>query len=152
MNLQKPSKERLIRDGKNFLAGSILCAICLFVTDRVFGSVCWLRLAFGIPCPLCGMTRATGLFLRGDFSGAWKMHALFYLVLLFVPFYIFCKYFVENGSRMIWIYVIIFSIVAIGYYVYRMLYLFPGQEPLDYDPANWFNYIRKLLVAKGTMG
>ena len=152
MNLQRPSKERLIGDGKIFLLGSLLCAFYLFATDRIFGSVCWLRIVVGIPCPLCGMTRATGLFLQGDFSGAWQMHALFYLVLLFVPVYIFCKYFLENGSRIIKIYVIIFSVIAIGYYVYRMLYLFPGQEPLSYNPANWFNHIRKLLVVKGTNG
>lgn len=152
MNLQKPSKERLIKDGKMILVGGLLCVFYLFAIDRIFGGVCWLRVVFGIPCPLCGMTRATGLFLKGDFSGAWQMHALFYLVLLFVPMYIFCKYFMENGSRIIRIYVIIFSIIAIGYYVYRMLYLFPGQEPLDYNPANWFNYIRNLLVVKGTKG
>ena len=152
MKLQRPTKELLIKDAKKILAGSLLCALCLYATDRVFGSVCWLRIVFGIPCPLCGMTRATGLFLKGDFYEAWQMHALFYLVLLFVPVYIFCKYFLENGGRIIRTYVIIFSIIAIGYYVYRMLYLFPGQEPLNYDPANWFNYIRKLLVVKGTNG
>ena len=152
MNLKKPSKEVIVRDSKKFVIGVLLCALFLFATDKVFGTVCWLRMVFGIPCPLCGMTRATGLFLQGDFYGAWQMHALFYLVLLFVPVYIFCKYFLENGSRIIKIYVIIFSIIAIGYYIYRMLYLFPGQEPLDYDPANWFNYIRKLLVVKGTKG
>jgi len=149
MKIQKPSKEQMLRDGKNFLIGSLLCALYLFTIDKIFGAVCWVRLIFGFPCPLCGMTRATGLFIKGDFLGAWQMHAMFYLVLLFVPVYIFCKYFVKNGGIIIKTYVIIFIIIAIGYYVYRMLYLFPVQEPLIYYPDNWLNYIRKLLAVKG---
>ncbi len=145
MKLQRPSKELLIRDGRNFIIGASLCALYLFALDRILGGVCWLVLAFGFPCPLCGMTRATVLFLKGDLAGAWQMHAMFYLVLLFVPFYIFFKYFVEKGSKFIKAYVIIFASLAIGYYVYRMLYLFPGQEPLMYNPDNWLNYIRNCL-------
>ena len=149
MKLQIPSKELLLRDGRNFLTGSVLCALYLFLLDRLLGGVCWVRLAFGFPCPLCGMTRATVLFLKGDFVGAWQMHALFYLVLFFVPVYIFFKYFVKNGRRVVGMYVIIFSIIAVGYYVYRMLYWFPEQEPLLYYPDNWLNYIRNLLAVRG---
>lgn len=37
---------------------------------------CPLRLATGIPCPGCGMTRAVRLLAKGDLVGACKMHPL----------------------------------------------------------------------------
>lgn len=149
MKLQMPSKGKVLRDARNFCVGSVLCVVFLFLLDRMLGTVCWLRLACGFPCPLCGITRAMMLFLKGDIVGAWQMNAMFYLVLLFVPIYVFFKYFVENGSKIIKAYVIIFIVIAFGYYVYRMLYWFPKQEPMLYDSDNWLNYIRKLLEVKG---
>lgn len=149
MKLVKPSKKQILNDGKNFLLAVVLCALYLYFIQEVFGAVCWVRLAFGFPCPLCGVTRAAGLFIKGDFVGAWQMHAMFYLVLFFVPFYIFCKYFVKNGSKIIKGYVIIFVFIAIAYYVYRMLYLFPEQEPLIYYQDNFIEYIQILHTVRG---
>jgi hypothetical protein len=34
----------------------------------------------GLPCPTCGMTRATRLALHGDFAGATRMHPLWFVV------------------------------------------------------------------------
>ncbi len=142
IRLRKPTKQELFKGGKNFLMGAVLCAAYLYLTQLIFGAVCWVRLAFGFPCPLCGITRAAELFIKFDYLGAWQMHAMFYLVLLFVPFYIFCKYFVENGSKFIRLYVIIFGIIALIYYAYRMLTLFPEQEPLIYYADNWLAYLK----------
>lgn len=149
MQWQRPTREMLVRDGKNFLLAAILCVTYVYLIQKIFGAVCWVRLAFGFPCPLCGITRAAGLFINGDFLGAWQMHAMFYFVLLFIPVYIFCKYFLKNGSKIIKGYVIIFMFAAIGYYVYRMLYLFPEREPLIYYQDNWLAYIRILLAHRG---
>ena len=41
----------------------------------------------GMPCPGCGLTRATLALLRGDVSGAFRFHPLFWLLTpLFVGF------------------------------------------------------------------
>ena len=39
------------------------------------GWACPFKALFGIPCPGCGLTTATGFFLHGDFSGAMRTHA-----------------------------------------------------------------------------
>jgi hypothetical protein len=44
-----------------------------------FGSACPIQLAFGIPCPTCGITRATRLALHGDLAAATHMHPLVWL-------------------------------------------------------------------------
>lgn len=142
MKLKKPAKRQLLRDGKNFVLAAVLCGLYILLIQKILGAVCWVRLACGFPCPLCGITRAAVLFLHGDFAGAWQMHAMFFFVLFFIPFYIFCKYFLENGSKMIKGYVILFVCVTLAYYVYRMLCLYPEREPVIYYADNWLNYIR----------
>ena len=36
--------------------------------------LCLLRRVAGLPCPGCGLTRATVAFLRGDWGAAWRLH------------------------------------------------------------------------------
>jgi hypothetical protein len=50
----------------------------------VFGALPWpcpFKLVTGLPCPSCGMTRATRLAMHGDFAGATHMHPLWMVVL-----------------------------------------------------------------------
>lgn len=59
------------------LAGSLV-----FVTS--LPPLCPLRLVLGVPCPSCGLTRATRLAFGGDFAAATHMHPLWFVVLPFV--------------------------------------------------------------------
>lgn len=93
MRFRKPSKEELIKDGKNFLLAAALIALFLGVTDRIFGGSCWLRLLTGVPCPACGFTRGLILFLKGDIAGSYRMHAMVVPALFGAVLYVFCKYF-----------------------------------------------------------
>ena len=61
-------------------AGLLVAGLCalrfLFEADedqswflgRAFGSACWFRLHFGIPCPNCGMTRSLILAAHGELA------------------------------------------------------------------------------------
>jgi hypothetical protein len=49
----------------------------MFAAIAMLGAYrCPIHLAFGIPCPTCGITRATRLALMGDVSGATHLHPL----------------------------------------------------------------------------
>lgn len=136
MKFRKPTVNELKKDGKNLIAAALLCGLYIGIVDWVFGGVCFIRLLFGVPCPACGMTRACVLLLEGNLTGAWQMHAMVFPVIFGVLLYVFCKYFVEN-SRKIWMsYVIIMVIVAICYYVARMVLYFPDREPMIFYHNN----------------
>jgi hypothetical protein len=66
----------------------------LALLGALFGVAVWIELplcplagTFGIPCPGCGLTRATLALLRGDLRGALELHPLVWLLTpLFVGF------------------------------------------------------------------
>lgn len=136
MKLRKPSKKELLKDGKNFLMAAALCGLFIGVLSWVFGGTCWLRLITGFPCPACGFTRACLLLLKGDVAGAWHMHAMVFPVIFGVLFFLFCKYFLENGRKLWQWYGIILVTVAIVYYVWRMVRFFPQVEPMIFYSGN----------------
>lgn len=76
----------------NLKAKLIVTAIYLayiFLRWSTVGIKCIFALAFGIPCPFCGMTRAFMSALRLEFASAFTHHAMFwslpvlYLLLLY---------------------------------------------------------------------
>ena len=64
------------------LAFLLLVAALVFVTS--LPPFCPLRLALGVPCPSCGLTRATRFALSLDFAAATGLHPLWFLVLPYV--------------------------------------------------------------------
>jgi Protein of unknown function (DUF2752) len=47
----------------------------VWVVGRELHIGCWFRDRFGIPCPACGLTRSTILFLYGHFDQAFRLNA-----------------------------------------------------------------------------
>src|SRR4051812_20479376 len=61
-------------------------AVLLFVPQITWP--CPLRVGLGIPCPTCGITRATRLLFHGDFAGATHMHPLVWVILPFIAVFL----------------------------------------------------------------
>jgi hypothetical protein len=57
--------------GAGALAGAVVLA---HWTPLEGTTICFLRRAFDLPCPGCGMTRAFGALARGDWGGAVAFH------------------------------------------------------------------------------
>ncbi len=74
------------------LWGSALGASALIATSWLRSDfptpLCPLHALTGIPCPTCGMTRASTALLHGDLAGALKWNPLLSLVLAGTAFYI----------------------------------------------------------------
>lgn len=87
----------------------------------------------GIPCPMCGMTRAWLDLGRGKVKEAFKMHPL----LLLAP--VLFLFIILSGSakyaRRRWVKAGLLLVCAIFILVWicRMILLFPGTEPMTFN-------------------
>jgi hypothetical protein len=71
------------------LRAGALAAVVALLGLAVHGDfpLCPMASSFGVPCPGCGLTRATLALLRGDFAEALHFHPLVWLLTpLFVTF------------------------------------------------------------------
>lgn len=132
--------DRIMKDltelAKKYLLGIVLCIVVMISMNYLFGTVCTSTILLGLPCPACGITRATILMLTGHFNESFQMHPL--LLLVFVEF-IFCiiiKKILKNYRFYINISVIICLAIFVCFYIYRMSEYFPNIEPLVYRSDN----------------
>lgn len=107
----------------------------------LYGTVCYSVLLFGVPCPFCGITRATKLLLRGQLRDSFHMHPLLILVIIGVILYSIINIILNKSMVFIKFYVIICIIIFFTFYLYRMKIYYPHQEPMVYREDNLFSYI-----------
>ena len=134
-----------IRLWKKYGLAITLCIITLTIMNLTFDTVCLSTLFLGIPCPACGITRATKLLILGQFQKSFEMHPLLILVIIGVILYPILKKYINNGRLYISLYVIMCLIIFIGFYIYRMKVYFPNVEPMTYRENNLLTNIRILL-------
>lgn len=126
-----------------FLVIGLISITVNITTDR---SICLFLNLTGIPCPSCGMTRATISFIKGDLSGAFYNHPLFFLPAVVVL--ISHKKVRKNKAVFNWL---VFSSIAVLLIVYiiRLVKLFPDKEPFLFYPNGLlpmiFRYIKNLF-------
>lgn len=123
---------------KQYWFGIFLSILVLLLLNEIFGYVCPSLILFGIPCPACGITRATKLLLTGHIKASFQMHPLLILVIFGGLLYPIIKKIKKNYCFFIKSYVIISLIIFIGFYIYRMKIYFPNKEPMVYNPDNLF--------------
>ncbi|MDQ2088061.1 DUF2752 domain-containing protein [Herbivorax sp. ANBcel31] len=93
------------------------------ITDK---SICVFLNLTGLPCPSCGMTRAVILFVKGDLSGAFYYHPLFFL-----PFVVVLINYKKVRQNKVIFNGLVYALIAIFLVVYiiRLVKLFPDKEP-----------------------
>lgn len=100
----------------------------------------------GLPCPACGLTRAGLLFFGGRFAESFRMHPLFvptFVLMLVVGMY---ALFWPGKLKHMKIPVILFIIISVVIYIYRMVYMFPEHPPMLVNENSILHSIIYLLM------
>lgn len=129
-------RARILKDVKNYGLGSLLAAVYVLAGYLLGISLCPMVLATGLPCPGCGMTRAAVLFLQGHWRAAWQMHPFFFAVLALAVWAFAGRYAAGRGSRALKWTASAVLVLAVVFYVYRMITVFPHRAPMLYERRN----------------
>ncbi|WP_130837258.1 DUF2752 domain-containing protein [Lachnoclostridium sp. Marseille-P6806] len=87
----------------------------------------------GFPCPACGLTRAALALLRGDFRTAWQMNPSLFLLVPFVFWCLYWRWWREERIRGFRPLLLALCIAAILLFAARMLRYFPRQAPYSFS-------------------
>ena len=131
---------------KHVLKKALLCLLIFPIAFFFFRSGCPFYRLTGIPCPVCGMTRAYLAALRLNFSAAFRLHPLWpsAVPLIILILWKEGKIFRDKKKNICfyagWI------VLFLAVYFYRMLTLFPNTEPMVLNPnAPLFQLIRLFI-------
>lgn len=100
----------------------------------------------GFPCPGCGMTRAVLCLFTGRLGKSFVYNPTALLWLILILLYLTDRYFFRRITRKAkYAALIIAALITLGVYVYRMVFMFPGEPPLIYSERNLIHTIIQLI-------
>ena len=123
--------------GMFYAVGGLLLWIGL---SLLTGTLCWFQSILGVPCPGCGSMRAVQALVQRQFIEAHISHPLILLSLALCLYFVIKYLFFRNRQ----IYkaekhiLIGITILYMGVFIARMIFLFPHTEPLiPLETALW---------------
>ncbi len=107
----------------------ILILLIIILAFKVGISVCPSVLVLGIPCPLCGISRAFLAVASGDFAAAFYYHPLWPVILLsIVLFFLYTLGIIRIGNKAFNICCFILAAMLIVCFIARHIYGSPIVE------------------------
>lgn len=137
----KPIGNRILDDlKKNWGLIAVIFGFWLFMV-LIFHRFCPFVLFCGFPCPGCGMTRAFFSFFTLHPIRAFEYNPVYPLWLLTLVAMAFRRYVQGKDMAALRKLFVVVALATIIVYVIRMVYAFPGQEPMVYVHENLLSKI-----------
>lgn len=118
--------------------GIVIAALPVYVTllNLLFHAVCPLIAFCGIPCPGCGISRATAYFLTGRWSQAWQMNPMIFPIMLAAFYFGWNRYLLGRKTKGIKAIIAALFTLLVIVYIVRMYLYFPNRAPYVYTADN----------------
>ena len=125
----------------------------IIILQTFFTATCPVFQTIGLPCAGCGMSRAIRFVLTGQFSRAYYLNPLAFLIVLFIMYCFFFRYVLGKIVPYFVPGIVIIFVLMIVFYVVRMYLYFPDRVPYVYNYSNrmedylpgYRGFVRKLL-------
>ena len=128
--------KRIRQDVKNYGLGLIGFLLYYIIVQKIFRASCPMVIVSGLPCPGCGMTRAIRFLVTGQWERSFRMNPTAILWLLFLLWFIWCRYIKGTEVKGWKPIIVILCILLLVVYVYRMATIFPNRAPMTYRRNN----------------
>ncbi len=132
-------KNAVILLAKDIWAGKIpilLISLGIYLSKQLFGAMCPMVIATGLPCPGCGMTRAAISILSFRPGMAFSFNPSIFIWIVYVLYLIYYRYIKRTKIKRFVPVTMALFIATIGIYIYRMIFVFPGEAPMSYMYSN----------------
>lgn len=119
------------------------------VTNLVFHAFCPLIIFCGIPCPGCGVSRATACFLTGRWQQAWQLNPMIFPLAITAVYFGWNRYLMGSRAKGIKAMIAVLSALMIVVYGVRMYLYFPNRVPYVYTEDNmlvhFYSFYRQIF-------
>ena len=135
---------RIADDAKQYGAALAAAALYMIFMNLVFHAFCPLVIFRGIPCPGCGMTRASICFLTGRWQQAWQMNPVVFPFMAAAGYFGWNRYIAGRRAKGMKIIAIGLLVLLIVVYGVRMYLYFPDRAPCLYAADNMIAHLKAL--------
>ena len=127
---------RIVADAKVYGIVVVVLPVYAALSNLLFHAVCPLIIFCGIPCPGCGISRATAYFLTGSWSQAWQINPMIFPIMLAALYFGWNRYLLGRKAKGIKVVVAALFALLIIVYIVRMYLYFPNRVPYVYTADN----------------
>lgn len=144
---------RIAADVKEY--GMVIVALILYtvVTNLIFHAFCPMIIFSGIPCPGCGVSRATLCFLTGRWQRAWQLNPMVFPIVLAAAYFGWNRYLMGRKAKGIKAITVALLVLLIIVYGVRMYMYFPNRVPYVYTEdnllAHFYSNYRQMIHITG---
>ena len=141
MKLTKTVCGRIAADIKEYGIAVVAVFIYAAITNLVFHAFCPLIIFCGLPCPGCGISRATAYFLTGRWHQAWQMNPMVFPIVTAAVYFGWNRYLLGRKAKGIKIVIIALTVLLVASYAVRMYLYFPNRVPYIYTENNMLAHL-----------
>lgn len=128
--------ERIVADARVYGIAVFALPVYAALSNLLFHAVCPLIVFCGIPCPGCGISRATAYFMTGRWSQAWQMNPMIFPIVLAALYFGWNRYLLGRKARGIKAVIAVLVVMLVIVYIVRMCLYFPNRVPYVYTADN----------------
>ncbi len=136
VNYMKTVCGRITADVKQYGMTGVALLLYTIVVNLVFHAFCPLVIFCGLPCPGCGVTRATVCFLAGRWQQAWQLNPVIFPIVITAVYFAWNRYFRGRKAKGIKGCLVLIAVLLVSVYLARMSMYFPNREPYVYKEDN----------------
>ena len=127
---------RIAADIKEYGIAVVALFLYTAVSNLLFHAFCPLIIFCGLPCPGCGVSRASAYFLTGKWHQAWQMNPTVFPMAAAAFYFGWNRYLLGRKAVGIKVIVTVLLTLLVVVYGVRMYLYFPNRVPYIYTADN----------------